>query len=140
MPIGAFMASQEVMSVFKNNPILGHITTFGGHPVSCAAGLAAMQVLLEEQLLHKVGEKGKLFVEKLKHPAIKTIHQRGLMLALELDSAQQVLDVTNRGLELGVFADWFLFAPHCIRLAPPLIITQEEIEKACTLLLEALEK
>lgn len=138
MPLGAFISGRENMRALTENPVLGHITTFGGHPVSCAAGLAAMQVLLKEGLVREVAEKGKLFVAQLKHPAIKAIRQRGLMLALELDSAQEVLDVTNRGLALGVFADWFLFAPHCIRLAPPLIISKEEIERACELLLEAL--
>lgn len=138
MPLGAFIASQDKMKSLTENPVLGHITTFGGHPVSCAAGLAAMQVLLEGKLVDAVAEKAALFQEKLKHPAIKTIRHRGLMMALELESSEQVLTVINRGLELGVFADWFLFAPHCIRLAPPLTISKAEIEEACKILLDAL--
>lgn len=138
MPLGAFISARQNMTALTEHPVLGHITTFGGHPVSCAAGLAAMQVLLEEKLVETVTEKGRLFVEKLKHPSIKDIRQRGMMLALELESSERVLAVITRGLKLGVFADWFLFAPHCIRLAPPLIISEAEIDKACGLLLEAL--
>jgi len=139
MPLGAFIASREKMQALTENPVLGHITTFGGHPVSCAAGLAALQVLQEERLVATVAGKEALFLEKLKHPAIKAIRSRGLLMAVELESSAQVLAVIGRCLGKGVFTDWFLFAPHCIRLAPPLSISEEEIEKACRLLLEALD-
>lgn len=139
MPLGAFITSHKNMQVLTENPVLGHITTFGGHPVSCAAGLAAMQVLLTEDLISKVSEKSALFTDKLRHPAIVSVRHHGLMLALELENSDKVLAVINRGLELGIFADWFLFAPHCIRLVPPLTISNDEILLACDLLLQALE-
>lgn len=139
MPLGAFIASKKVMDVFTDNPILGHITTFGGHPVSCAAGMAALQVLTEENLIANVEEKGMLFEKLLQHKNIKSFRRKGLMIALEFDSFEQNKKIIDRAIELGVFTDWFLFAPYCLRIVPPLNIENEQIEKACTILLKCIE-
>jgi len=138
MPLGAFISSHERMQSLTSNPVLGHITTFGGHPVSCAAGLAAFNLLLEEQVIAKVAQKEELFLSLLKHPAIKDVRSKGLLIAVQLDSAETVQTVLNRCLAEGVFSDWFLFAPDCIRIAPPLTITEAEIRQACSILLSSL--
>ncbi len=139
MPLGAFISSLENMKLLSTNPVLGHITTFGGHPVSCAAGLAGMTALLDENLIESVTEKEKLFQKLLIHPAIKKVRSKGLLIAIELENEEQVLNVLNKCLEYGLFSDWFLFAPHCIRIAPPLTITCEEIEYACNQLIDFME-
>ena len=139
MPVGAFIASNQIMSAFKENPILGHITTFGGHPVCCAAGLAALEVLLNENLCNQVAEKEALMRSLLIHPAIKEIRGKGLMLALELESFELNKNIIDRCIARGVVTDWFLHCSNAMRLAPPLIITQEEIRKACAVILEAVE-
>jgi acetylornithine/N-succinyldiaminopimelate aminotransferase len=139
MPIGAFIASKEVMGVLAENPILGHITTFGGHPVSCAAGLASLKVLLEEKLIDSVDEKEALFRSLLIHPHIKEIRGKGLMLAIQLDTFDQVEKVSNFCSDKGVIIDWFLHCENAMRIAPPLIITKEEIEKVCKIIIEALD-
>lgn len=138
MPLGAFISSLENMNCFTDNPVLGHITTFGGHPVSCAAGKAAMDVLLQEKIIETVQEKEALFVEYLQHPSIKAVRTKGLLIAVELESGNKVMDVLKEALEKGIFSDWFLFAPNCIRIAPPLTITKEEIKIACDALLSCL--
>ncbi|MDN5200027.1 aspartate aminotransferase family protein [Fulvivirgaceae bacterium BMA10] len=140
MPIGAFMASQEIMSVLKNNPILGHITTFGGHPVSAAASLAALRVIQGENLLVKVEAKAKRFKSLLNHSAIKEIRNLGLMMALEFDSFEVLKPIIDRAIELGVVTDWFLFCDSAMRIAPPLIITEEQIEEACKIILQAIDE
>lgn len=139
MPLGAFIASHKHMQCLTDNPVLGHITTFGGHPVSCAAGLAAMHVLLNEQLIDDVERKGALFIQHLSHPAIKAARGKGLLIAVELESNQKVLDTVQRCIESGIFTDWFLFAQNCLRIAPPLTITDEEIIKACDKIKRALD-
>ena len=138
MPMGAFIASHQLMQLFTSNPVLGHITTFGGHPVCCAAGMAAMNVLLDEQLIDGVAEKEVLFHSLLKHPAIKAVRSKGLLMAVELDTASHVTATLQRCIEKGLFSDWFLFAANCIRIAPPLTISAQEIEKACSILLSCL--
>ncbi len=138
MPLGAFVASRELMSQFSDNPVLGHITTFGGHPVCCAAGMAGMQALLEEELVEKVAAKEALFHSLLVHDKIKAVRSKGLLMAVELDSADAVLQALQRCLEKGLFSDWFLFAANCIRIAPPLTISEDEIRQACTILLACL--
>ena len=143
MPLGAFIASKEHMLRLAHDPVLGHITTFGGHPVSCAAGKAAMQVLIEENLCHKAIEKEQLFLSLLQHKNIKAVRSKGLMMAIELDNFDEVRQVIQYCLARegkGVFTDWFLFAANCIRIVPPLIITASEIEEACKILIEALDK
>lgn len=139
MPIGAFISSQEIMSVFKENPILGHITTFGGHPVSCAAGLATLKVLVEEKLMETVFEKEQLFRTCLQHPKIREIRGKGLMLSIQLDHFSQVEKVSNYCLEKGIIIDWFLHCDTALRIAPPLIITAPEIKKACNIILETID-
>ena len=143
MPLGAFVADKKVMDSLTHNPVLGHINTFGGHPVCCAAGLAAFDVLLEEKLMDTVKEKEQLFLSLLKHPSIKAVRSRGLMMAVEFDSFEankKIIDAlidTSAG-SAGVFTDWFLFASNCLRIVPPLTITNEEIETACNKLLAIL--
>ncbi|MBB6498584.1 aspartate aminotransferase family protein [Pedobacter cryoconitis] len=139
MPIGAFIANREVMGALKENPILGHITTFGGHPVSSVAGLASLEVILEEKLIDGVAAKEELFRELLVHPAIREIRGKGLMLSLQLDSFEQVENVSKRCAVDGVIIDWFLHCETALRIAPPLIITEEEIRKACAVILKALD-
>lgn len=136
MPIGAFVANQKMMKVFSNNPLLGHITTFGGHPVSCAAALATLNFIKSSGIINSVKKKEQLFLEKLVHPEIRQVRSAGLWLAVELDSFEKVQKVIKVCLEKGLITDWFLFNDRSIRIAPPLIITEEEIEKACGILLE----
>ncbi len=132
MPLGAFIADKKIMDSLTNNPVLGHINTFGGHPVCCAAGLTALQVLLEEKMIEKVFEKEKLFLEHLKDVSnIKKIRSHGLMMALEFESFEQNKKVIDGLLEEGIFTDWFLFASQCLRIVPPLIISEDEILRAC---------
>jgi len=140
MPLGAFLASRPIMNTLSDNPILGHITTFGGHPVACAAGHAAFNVLLEEKLMDTVSSKSELFKELLIHPKIKQVHGMGLLLAVELDSFDIVNACIQQMLDQNLFADWFLYAPHCLRICPPLTITNQEIEFACTSILQILDK
>ena len=139
MPVGAFAASHTIMSALKENPILGHITTFGGHPVCCAAGLAALEVLLDEKLCNQVAEKEALLRSLLVHPSIKQIRGKGLMLAAELESFDLNKKIIDRCIENGVIVDWFLHCSNAMRIAPPLIITHDEIRKACAVILEAVE-
>jgi len=131
MPLGAFIADKKIMDSLSNNPVLGHINTFGGHPVCCAAGKAAMDFLLQEEIVATVFEKEKLFLENLHHTKIKNIRSRGLMMALQFESFEQNKKVINALLEQGIFSDWFLFASECLRIVPPLIISEDEIAKAC---------
>lgn len=138
MPIGAFISSKEIMHSLTNNPLLGHITTFGGHPVSCAASAATLKVLLEEKLIEKVEQKEKLFRSLLKHPKIKSINGKGLLLAIEFESYEQNKIIIDKCIENGVITDWFLFNAHSMRIAPPLTITEEEITAACKIILECI--
>ena len=138
MPIGAFIANKAVMGAFKNNPLLGHITTFGGHPVSAAASLATIQVIQEEKLLEQVETKADLFKKLLVHPMIKGIRNKGLMMAVEFESFEVLKPIIDRAIEKGVITDWFLFCDDSMRIAPPLIISEVEIEQACGLILEAI--
>jgi acetylornithine/succinyldiaminopimelate/putrescine aminotransferase len=139
MPVGAFVASNKIMSALKENPILGHITTFGGHPVCCAAGLAALEVLLNEKLCESVAAKETSFRKLLVHPAIKEVRGKGLMLAVELESFELNKKIIDRCIANGVVTDWFLHCSNSMRLAPPLIITEDEIRKACEVIVEAIE-
>ena len=138
MPLGAFVADKKMMDVLTYQPILGHINTFGGHPVSCAAGLAAFNVLFDENLLDGVQQKEMLFKKHLQHPLIKNIHSVGLMMAIEFDSFETNKKIIDLLIEQGIFTDWFLFASHCLRIAPPLTITQNEIYTACTSIIKVL--
>lgn len=137
MPLGAFIASRDIMWTLTNNPVLGHITTFGGHPVNCAAGRAGFQALLDQDLLPTVHAKEQLFLEYLKHPAIKSVRSLGLMMAVEFESFPVNKKVIDYCIDKGVLTDWFLFATECMRIVPPLIITPEEIKWACSIICEA---
>ena len=126
------------MSSLTHNPVLGHINTFGGHPVCCAAGLAAFKVLLEEKLTGAVKEKEMLFLSLLKHDKIIAVRSCGLMMAVEFDSFEMNKALIDALIEQGVFTDWFLFAANCLRIVPPLTITEEEIKTACSLIIKQL--
>jgi acetylornithine/succinyldiaminopimelate/putrescine aminotransferase len=139
MPLGAFISSQKIMSVLKENPPLGHITSFGGHPVSCAAGLAALNVNLKDQLFLQAKKKGDLFVDLLAHPAIREIRKSGLLIAIDLGDEELVKKVISEALKKGIMTDWFLFNPESIRIAPPLTISEEEIHYSVKLLIECLD-
>jgi acetylornithine/succinyldiaminopimelate/putrescine aminotransferase len=138
MPLGAFISSKERMIALSNNPALGHITTFGGHPVCCAAGKVAMEVLLEENLMEDVKRKSEFFKDSLHHPLIKNLHGAGLLMSLEFENEILCKKIVDACIENGVITDWFLFAPHCMRLAPPLIISMEEIHEVCAIILQSL--
>jgi acetylornithine/succinyldiaminopimelate/putrescine aminotransferase len=140
MPIGAFIASKELMGVFTNNPLLGHITTFGGHPVSCAASLATIRILQEEKLIDQVETKAALFKSLLVHPSIKAIRNKGLMMAVEFASFEVLKPIIDRAISLGVITDWFLFCDDSMRIAPPLVITETEIREACRIILQAIQE
>ena len=140
MPIGAFISSKQIMDSLKENPILGHITTFGGHPVSSAASLATIKVIQEEKLIASVEPKANLFKSELVHPAIKEIRNKGLMMAVGFESFDVLKPVIDRAIELGVVTDWFLFCDNAMRIAPPLVITKDEIKKACKIILQAINE
>lgn len=140
MPIGAFISSQEIMSGLSENPVLGHITTFGGHPVSSAAAFATLQYLIESELISLVQVKSDRFISNLKHPFIKEIRHAGLLMALDLDNALLVRKVIHLAIEKGLITDWFLFNDRSLRIAPPLTITFEEIDEACSILMECLNE
>lgn len=139
MPLGAFISSQENMSALMHDPVLGHLTTFGGHPVSCAAGKAALEVLLNENLIAGVEHRRRLFERQLVHPAIKEFRCEGLLMAIEFTDESFCKRVIAKCIEAGLITDWFLFAPHCLRLAPPLTISDAEIIESCKLIIHAIE-
>jgi len=144
LPLGAFIAGKELMWALTDSPVLGHITTFGGHPVSCVAGMAALQALVEEKIIDTVKQKEELFKSLLKHPKIKAVRSFGLWLALEFDSFEtnkKVIDACINASGPGkgpnaLVTDWFLFAAQCLRISPPLIISEEQIKKACAIILQ----
>lgn len=140
MPIGAFVASRQIMQTLSNHPILGHITTFGGHPVSCAAGLATLETLLESDLIAQVASKEKLFRELLVHPSIVEVRSAGLMMAVELPSFAFVQAVIKICLAQGLLTDWFLFNSQSLRIAPPLIIEEKHIRFACEVIVGAIDE
>jgi acetylornithine/succinyldiaminopimelate/putrescine aminotransferase len=175
LPLGAFISSHEKMQALTNNPVLGHISTFAGHPVCCAAGLAGFELLMADffchkdttaqsgtkdtflmdnghkdtktqsatkgnHLVHDLYQKEKLFHSLLKHGQIKEVRSSGLLMAVELESAEVCQSVCHACVKAGVVTDWFLFAPHCLRIAPPLIISDEEIRWSCKVILDSIDK
>jgi acetylornithine/N-succinyldiaminopimelate aminotransferase len=147
MPLGAFVADKKIMDSFTHDPVLGHINTFGGHPVCCTAGLAAFNVLLDDNLIAGVKEKEALFISLLHHPKIKAVRSRGLMMAVEFenfDLNKKVIDALLQGSgrlkrpDPCVFTDWFLFAANCLRIVPPLTISTDEITTACEKIIKTL--
>ena len=139
MPLGAFISSGEILSSLILNPVLGHITTFGGHPVCCAAGLASFNVIIEENLVDTCNEKSALFKNELKHPLISKVRGEGLLLAVQLTDPEYVQFLIAHGPDYGLILDYFLFCNDAIRIAPPLIISGEEISLACSQLKKLLD-
>lgn len=139
LPIGAFVANRKLMHAFTNNPILGHITTFGGHPLSCAAALAGIRYLKKSNFVEDIERKHQLFKKLLIHKSIKEIRGIGFMLAIQLESFEFNKKVIDRCIEKGVITDWFLHCSDAMRIAPPLIINDDEIQFACKTILEALD-
>jgi len=145
MPLGAFIADKKLMGQLSENPVLGHITTFGGHPVCCAAGMVAMKVLLEEGIIDNVKKKEELFNSLLVHPEIKAVRSFGLWLAVEFDSFETNKKIIDKCIDPsrgsgGLLTDWFLFAPGCMRISPPLIISDLQIGAASEIIISATEK
>ncbi len=140
MPLGAFISDKKIMDCLSVNPVLGHINTFGGHPVSCAAGLAALNVLLEDDILPHIFYKEQLFKENLQHVKIKRISSRGLMMAIWFEDFKTNKTIIDKVIERGVFTDWFLFAAEAFRIVPPLNITEQEIVTACSVIKEVLNE
>ncbi len=138
MPMGAFIADKRVMWALTGDPVLGHITTFGGHPVCCAAGLAGLQVLLSTDWIGQVAVKEALFRKLLVHPIIREVRSCGLLIAVEFESFEINKRIIDACIERGLLTDWYLFAPESMRIAPPLSITEEEIKRACAIILECI--
>ena len=139
MPLGAFIASNRIMSVLKTNPVLGHITTFGGHPVCCAAGLAALEYILSERLTEQADTKGALYESLLAgHPLVREIRRTGLLLGVEFGDSELTARIVLRAIDRGLMTEWFLFHDTAMRIAPPLTITDAEIRESCEILLEVL--
>lgn len=139
LPLGAFISDKRMMKTLSHDPMLGHITTFGGNPVCCASALATLEVLEEENLIAGVEEKGRLFEKYLQHPAIKELRHIGLLFAVDFESAERVSAIVNHCKANGVICYWFLSHPHSFRIAPPLTITEKEIKESCEIILSAIE-
>jgi acetylornithine/succinyldiaminopimelate/putrescine aminotransferase len=140
MPLGAFIAPAEIMKVLQHDPVLGHITTFGGHPVSCAAGLASLVLLQQEDWIAQCAEKEKLFRKHLVHPAIQEIRGMGLYLAVELGDADKIRRFMKMAIENGIVSDSFLFHETAFRVSPPLPITNDQILDICSRLIGLLDR
>jgi acetylornithine/succinyldiaminopimelate/putrescine aminotransferase len=139
LPIGAFISDKNIMACLTHDPMLGHITTFGGNPVCCASALATLKVIEDEKLLEQVEAKGKLFEKLLRHPKIKEVRRIGLMFAIDFESAEIVNNIVLKAKELGVICYWFLSHPYSFRIAPPLTITKKQIEESCETILKAID-
>lgn len=141
MPLGAFAASGEIMRTLTHDPVLGHITTLGGHPVCCAAGLAALEYIEANDLVRRAEETGRLFEERLAgHPAVEEIRRAGLLLAVELGSSEKMFAMMEMFKEAGILSDWFLFCDTAFRISPPLVITAEQTEECCGLIISCLDR
>lgn len=140
MPLGAFIADKHLMQLLTVDPVLGHITTFGGHPVSCAAGKAALEVLLEENWIASVPAKEHILQQALRHPAIKDLRTAGLWAAVQFEDADTNKHVVQRCIANGLITDWFLFAPDCLRIAPPLSVAEETLQQICTTILQSVSE
>ncbi len=138
MPLSAVVAHKELLSQFSHDPVLGHITTFGGHPLCCAAGLASLQYIIAEDILSRLDAKIQIIKSSLHHPKIKEVREGGFWFAIDLGDEKEVLRTVQRGLEKGIIVDWFLFNSESLRLAPPLTITEDELSEAMDHLLKAL--
>ena len=140
MPLGAFVSSQKIMSTLTHDPVLGHITTFGGHPVCCAAGLAAMKYLQENKIVEDVERKGALYEELLgDHPAVQEIRRAGLLMAVELGASKKLYRLMELFIEEGILSDWFLFCDTAFRISPPLVISDDEIRDSVRIIRKCLD-
>ena len=135
MPIGAFVSSKQIMDFLTNNPVLGHITTFGGHPVCCAAALANLNVIIKNKLYLRAKEFENIIKQKIKHPKIKEVRVYGAIAAIDFNDEALNMQIISKCIEAGVITDWFLFNTQSMRIAPPLIISDEELIKACDIIL-----
>ena len=140
MPIGGLVTSQKIMSLFTSNPPLGHITTFGGHPMCCAGALAGLEVLENENIVSKVEQKGVLFESLLKHKMIMEIRRKGLFFAIELENPDIVQKVVEGCKNKGLLSFWFLSCPESFRIAPPLVISMEEIKTSCAIIKDVMDQ
>lgn len=141
MPLGGVASNKQILDAFTHDPCLGHITTFGGHPVCCAAGLAALNYLINNNIVEQVEQKGALFEKLLRpHPRILEIRRSGLLLALELGKAEYLYRLMEIFKEIGIMSDWFLYCDTAFRISPPLTISEAEIEECCLLIREALDR
>jgi adenosylmethionine-8-amino-7-oxononanoate aminotransferase len=140
MPLGAFVASREVMGTLSHNPALGHITTFGGHPVCCAAGLASLHYILDNGLAQEAEAKGTLYEELLtSHPQVIEVRRSGLLLAVELGNAAKMYRIMELFKERGILSDWFLFCDTAFRISPPLTISEAEIRESTAIIITCLD-
>ena len=141
MPLGAFVSSREIMGTLQENPVLGHITTFGGHPVCCAAGLAALNYLLDNGAVATVEAKGALYESLLAdHPAVREIRRSGLLLAVELGEPAKLYRIMELFKEAGILSDWFLFCDTAFRISPPLTISDEEVRESAAIIRDCLDR
>ena len=141
MPLGAFVSRHEIMDTLQTDPVLGHITTFGGHPVCCAAGLAALNHLLENRIIEETERKGALYEELLHdHPAVREIRRAGLLLAVELGASAPLYRIMELFKEAGIMSDWFLYCDTAFRISPPLTITEEEIRDSAAIIKKCLDE
>ena len=140
MPLGAFIASRQLMHQLSYQPVLGHITTFGGHPVSCAAGLAALEVLLQSGAIDQAKAKEKFMRAYIQHPAITEVRTAGCWMSLQFASAELNQRIVHQCVKNGLLTDWFIFAPDRLRIAPPLTIENEVLKDACDLLLQSIDE
>ena len=141
MPLGGVAARRDVLNLFTENPCLGHITTFGGHPVCCAAGLAALNYMVDNGVVEQVESKGALFEQRLlSHPRVQEIRRSGLLLAVELGRSEYLYQLMDIFKQEGIMSDWFLFCDTAFRISPPLTISEEEIEECCTIIRQSLDR
>ncbi len=140
LPLGAFISAKPLMDSLMSNPVLGHITTFGGHPVSCAAGKAALEVLLQSGDIARVGVAEEILLSYLKHPLIRKLRTAGLWASLEFENSDLTKRIIHRCIQNGLITDWFLFAPSCLRIAPPLCISEEALIASCLKVVRSIEE
>jgi len=141
MPLGAFVSRHEIMDTLQTAPVLGHITTFGGHPVCCAAGLAALNYLTDNKIIEEVDRKGAMYEQLLRdHPAVREIRRAGLLLAVELGSSERLYRIMELFKEAGILSDWFLYCDTAFRISPPLTITDGEVRDSAAIIRRCLDR
>ena len=141
MPLGGVASKKQILDAFTHNPCLGHITTFGGHPVCCAAGLAALNFLKNNDVIESVESKGALFESLIQgHDRVLEIRRSGLLLAVELGKSEYLYRLMEIFKEEGIMSDWFLYCDTAFRISPPLTISEAEIEECCTIIARSLDR